>query len=177
MSSRPTTPIRLATLTLSDTRTVADDASGRVLGELCAEAGFEVASHEVVREEPELLRATVERLLAEPGIDAIILTGGTGISPRDRTIEALAPMFEKTVDGFGEAFRRLSWEEIGARAVLSRATMGIARGRIVVALPGSPPAVRLGVTQLLAPMLAHAVGIASGRATKHEHGHRGGARG
>jgi molybdenum cofactor biosynthesis protein B len=174
----PTTSVRVATLTLSDTRTIEDDTSGRLLGELCAAAGFTVASHEIVREDPELVRAAVERLLAAAEVDAIVLTGGTGIAPRDRTIEAIAPLFEKTVEGFGEAFRRLSWEEIGPRGMLSRASMGVAAGRVLVALPGSPGAVRLGVTQLLAPMLAHAVGLASGRATKHEHGkkHAGGAR-
>ena len=166
--------LRVATLTLSDTRTVADDVSGLLLGELLGAAGFEVASHEVVREDEALLRAAVVRLLDAPGVDAIVTTGGTGIAPRDRAIETVEPLFEKTVDGFGEAFRRLSWDEIGARGLLSRATMGVARGRVVVALPGSPGAVRLGVEKLLAPMLAHAVGIASGRATKHEHGAKAG---
>lgn len=162
--------VRLATVTLSDTRTIEDDASGRLLGELCVEAGFEVVSHEVVREDPGAVRAAIERLLAAPGVDAIVTTGGTGITPRDRTIEAITPLFETTVEGFGEAFRRLSWDEIGPRGMLSRATMGVAAGRVVVALPGSPNAVRLGVTRLIAPMLAHAVGLASGRATKHDHG-------
>lgn len=174
----PPLSVRLATVTLSDTRTIEDDVSGRLLGELCEAAGFTVVSHEVVREDPEAVRATLERLLAAPGLDAIVTTGGTGIAPRDRTIEAIAPLLEKTVEGFGEAFRRLSWDEIGPRGMLSRATMGVAAGRVVVALPGSPSAVRLGVTQLLAPVLAHAVGLASGRATKHDHGkkHAGGER-
>ena len=119
--------LRVATLTLSDTRTVADDVSGLLLGELLGAAGFEVASHEVVREDEALLRAAVVRLLDAPGVDAIVTTGGTGIAPRDRAIETVEPLFEKTVDGFGEAFRRLSWDEIGARGLLSRATMGVAR--------------------------------------------------
>jgi molybdenum cofactor biosynthesis protein B len=163
-------PVRVATRTLSDTRTIEDDEGGRLLGELCREAGFEVVSHAIVREEPEALRAAVVELLDAGGVDAIVLTGGTGIAPRDRALETIEPMLEKTVDGFGEAFRRMSFDEIGPRGLLSRATMGVARGRVIVALPGSPNAVRLGVTKLLAPMLAHAVGLASGRATKHEHG-------
>lgn len=163
--------IRVATLTLSDTRVSGDDESGRVLGVLLAEAGFEVVSHAIVREEPELLRAAVEHFFDADAADALVLTGGTGIAPRDRTIETVAPLFEKTVDGFGETFRRLSWEKIGARAILSRAMMGVARGRVIVALPGSPSAVRLAVAQLLAPTLAHAVGLASGRATQHGHDH------
>lgn len=171
MSGAERASIRVATLTSSDTRVGADDEGGRLLGELLATAGFDVVSHAIVREEPELLRAAVERFFDADAADALVLTGGTGIAPRDRTIETVAPLLEKTVDGFGEAFRRLSWEEIGARAILSRAVMGVARGRVIVALPGSPSAVRLAVTQLLAPTLAHAVGLASGRATQHGHEH------
>lgn len=169
MSAAERNGVRVATLTSSDTRVSADDESGRLLGELLAAAGFDVVSHAIVREEPELLRAAVERFLDADAADALVLTGGTGVGPRDRTIETLGPLFEKTVDGFGEAFRRLSWEEIGARAILSRAMMGVVRGRVIVAVPGSPSAVRLAVTQLLAPTLAHAVGLASGRATQHGH--------
>src|SRR4029077_16613842 len=95
--------------------------------------------------------------------EAVVLTGGTGIAPRDRTIEVLAPLFEKTLDGFGEAFRRLSWDEIGPRSILSRAVAGVIRGRVVAALPGSLKAVRLGVEQVLAPTLAHATDLAPGR--------------
>jgi molybdenum cofactor biosynthesis protein B len=169
--------IRVVTLTLSDTRTLADDESGRLLGELLREAGFDVVSHGVLREEPELVRQAVDRLAQGDLADALVLTGGTGVAPRDRTVETLEPIFDKTLDGFGEAFRRLSWDEIGPRAILSRATMGVVRGRIVVALPGSPAAVRLAVERLLAPMLAHAVDLASGKATQHGHHHHHDARG
>lgn len=161
-------PLRVATLTLSDTRTPADDEGGRLLGELLAVAGFEVASHAIVREDDDAIRAAVlERCAGDAG--AVVITGGTGIAPRDRTIEVLAPLFDKTLDGFGEAFRRLSWEQIGPNAILSRAAAGVVRGRVVAALPGSLKAVRLGVEQLLAPTLVHAVELASGRSA-HRHG-------
>jgi molybdopterin adenylyltransferase len=155
-------PLRIATLTLSDTRTPADDEGGRLLGELLGAAGFEVASHAIVREDDDAIRAAViDRCGADVG--AVVITGGTGIAPRDRTIEVLAPLFDKTLDGFGEAFRRLSWDQIGPNAILSRAAAGVIHGRVVAALPGSLKAVRLGVEQLLAPTLVHAVELASGR--------------
>ncbi|HLM74524.1 MAG TPA: molybdopterin-binding protein, partial [Polyangiaceae bacterium] len=97
---------KVATLTLSDTRTLEDDEGGRLLGDLLRAAGFSVISHDIVREEPDALRAIVNELCDRGAVDAIVLTGGTGIAPRDRTIEALQPMFQKTIDGFGEAFRR-----------------------------------------------------------------------
>ncbi len=163
--------VRIATITLSDTRTAEDDEGGRLLRERLASAGFEVVSHAIVREEPEAMRSAVLALCEGTGVDAIVLTGGTGISPRDRTIEAIAPLFEKTLDGFGEAFRRLSWDEIGPSAMLSRAIAGTLHGRVIAALPGSPKAVRLAVDKLLAPILAHAVGLASGRGGHHHHHH------
>jgi molybdenum cofactor biosynthesis protein B len=166
--------VRIATLTLSDTRTPADDEGGRLLGELLGAAGFDVVAHAIVREDDAAIRAAVlDRCASDVG--AVVLTGGTGVAPRDRTIEVVTPLFDKTLDGFGEAFRRLSWEQVGARSILSRATAGIVRGRVVAALPGSLKAVRLGVEQLLAPILAHAVELAQGapggtHGSAHEHG-------
>lgn len=161
--------VRVATITLSDTRTAEDDEGGALLGELLAAAGFEVATHAIVREDPEAMRAQVQALAIHAGVDAIVMTGGTGIAPRDRTIEVLAPMLEKTLDGFGEAFRRLSWDEIGPNAILSRALAGTLNGRVIAALPGSPKALRLAVERLLAPVLSHAVALASGRGGHHHH--------
>jgi molybdenum cofactor biosynthesis protein B len=163
------TKIRVATITLSDTRTAEDDEGGELLGELLKAAGFEVAMHAIVREEPEAMRAQVQALVIHAGVDAIVTTGGTGISPRDRTIETITPLLEKTIDGFGEAFRRLSWDEIGPNAILSRAIAGTLNGRVIAALPGSPKAVRLAVEKVLAPVLAHAVALASGRGGHHHH--------
>lgn len=163
--------VRVATITLSDTRTVEDDEGGKLLGERLSAAGFEVVSHAIVREEPEAMRAHVQAMAIHAGVDAIVLTGGTGIAPRDRAIEVLTPLFDKTLDGFGEAFRRLSWDEIGAKAILSRAVAGTLNGRVIAALPGSPKAVRLAVDKLLAPVLGHAVDLASGRGGHHHHSH------
>jgi molybdopterin adenylyltransferase len=159
--------IRVATITASDTRTDENDTGGRLLRELLEAAGFELAPHAIVREDEATLAAAFDALLADPGIDAIVSTGGTGIAPRDLTIEVLAPRLERELEGFGEAFRRLSWDEVGPRSILSRALAGTTRGKVLVALPGSLGAVKLGVTEVLAPVLAHAVALASGA-------HRGG---
>jgi molybdopterin adenylyltransferase len=153
--------VRVATITISDTRTEADDEGGRRLRELLAEAGFALADHTIVRDEPDDVRRAIERS-AEGGADAIVTTGGTGIAPRDQTYEAVAGMLEKKLDGFGEAFRRLSWDQVGAHAILSRAIAGTWRGRIVACLPGSPKALDLAIPTLLAPVLPHAVTLASG---------------
>ncbi|MBP6832699.1 MAG: MogA/MoaB family molybdenum cofactor biosynthesis protein [Deltaproteobacteria bacterium] len=150
---------RVATVTISDTRTAADDLGGELLGERLRAAGAVVVSHARVTDDPAAIRAAVELLLSAPQIDAVITTGGTGIAPRDQTIEALSPLLEKTLDGFGEAFRRLSWDQVGARSMLSRAVAGVARGRVLVLLPGSPKAVALAVDAVLAPVLGHMVAL------------------
>jgi molybdenum cofactor biosynthesis protein B len=168
-SSAPGPLVKVATVTLSDSRTEEDDEGGPLLGKLLGEAGFEIVSHAIVREDRERVLAAVVERVNSGQVDAIVLTGGTGIAPRDITIETLVPLFEKTLDGFGEAFRRLSWDAIGPNAILSRAVAGIVRGRVVIALPGSPAAVELAVEKLIAPTLNHAVGLASGRSTKHKH--------
>jgi molybdenum cofactor biosynthesis protein B len=168
-STKP--PIRVAAVTVSDTRTFADDEGGARLRERLEAAGFVVAFSSIVRDEPDDVRAMIARICDEDLADAIVATGGTGIAPRDGTYEAIDGLLEKRLDGFGEAFRRLSWDEIGPRAVLSRAVAGVHRGRIVAALPGSPKAVVLGVDRVLAPILAHAVGLVRGDCgAKHKHG-------
>jgi molybdenum cofactor biosynthesis protein B len=162
---------RVATVTASDTRTPSDDVGGALLRELLGEAGFELGPHEIVREDLSELRARIGALAEADGVRAVVVTGGTGVGPRDQTIEAIMPLLDKVLDGFGEAFRRLSWDEVGPRSILSRAVAGTHAGRVIVALPGSPAAVRLGVRELIAPTLGHAIGLASG---KHGHHHRGG---
>src|SRR5580704_9290115 len=137
--------VRVAAITVSDTRTEQDDEGGAKLRERLEAAGFEVSYRAIVRDEPNELRALVSKMCDQDLADAIVTTGGTGIAPRDRTYEAMLGLLDKTLDGFGEAFRRLSWEEVGARSVLSRAVAGVHRGRIVACLPGSPKAVALGV--------------------------------
>ncbi|HEV3193107.1 MAG TPA: MogA/MoaB family molybdenum cofactor biosynthesis protein [Polyangiaceae bacterium] len=159
--------IRIAAITVSDTRTGADDESGAKLRDRMAAAGFTVSFHAIVPDEPEELRAIVAKVCDDDLADAIVTTGGTGIAPRDQTYEAVESLLEKRLDGFGEAFRRLSWDEVGPRAVLSRAVAGVHRRRIVAALPGSPKAVTLAVDRVLAPILPHAVAMARGE----KHGH------
>jgi molybdenum cofactor biosynthesis protein B len=152
---------RVVTVTVSDTRTSADDKSGRALAEELA--AFTVVRHAIVRDEPDAIVALVRAVMEGDEADAIVLSGGTGIAPRDRTYEALEALFDKRLDGFGEAFRRLSWDEIGARAILSRATAGTVGSRLVFSLPGTEKAARLGARALIAPILAHAVDLLHGR--------------
>lgn len=153
---------------MSDTRTSHDDAAGRALvAELSA---FEHVRHVFVPDDVEGLRALVHGIVAGGEADAVVLTGGTGIAARDVTIEALEPLFDKRLDGFGEAFRRLSWDAIGPRAVLSRAVAGTVGRCLLFALPGSENAARLGARELVAPILRHAVDLATGRTAHARHG-------
>jgi molybdenum cofactor biosynthesis protein B len=145
--------LRVAVLTVSDTRTEATDDSGALARDLLARAGHEAGPRAVVRDEARAIRDAVLALL--PVSDALVLNGGTGISPRDVTIETLEPMLDKRLPGFGELFRALSFAEVGSAAMLSRATAGILQGKPVFALPGSPEAVRLGVERLILPELGH----------------------
>ncbi len=162
--------IRVVTLTVSDTRTEETDQSGKVLRERLAACGFPVVSHRIVRDEPETIAALVKGFAERGEADAIVLTGGTGIAPRDGTYEALEALFDKRLDGFGEAFRRLSWDEIGPRAILSRATAGVVGRTVVFSLPGSQNAVRLAVDAIIAHTLEHAVALVSGKGVHHHHG-------
>lgn len=156
-------PLRVIVVTVSDTRTAADDASGDALAdELKA---FTLVRRVIVPDDADRIREVIADAQRE-GVDAVVLTGGTGIAPRDITYEAVASKLEKTLDGFGEAFRRLSWDEIGPRAILSRATAGTIGTLLVFLLPGSTKAVRLGAKELIAPILDHAVDLVHGR-TKH----------
>ncbi len=159
--------IKVVTVTVSDSRTAANDASGRALDEALTNAGCVVLRHRFVKDEVAFIQELV-RTEADHDGDVVVLTGGTGIAPRDVTVEALEEIFEKRIDGFGEAFRRLSWDEIGPRAILSRATAGVVKKTLVVALPGSTAGARLGVEQVLLPILRHAVDLATGRHTHHK---------
>lgn len=151
--------IRIVIVTVSDTRTAATDTAGKAIAEELA--AFQIVRHQIVQDDPEQIEEAVEDGIADA--DAVVLTGGTGISPRDNTYEALASRFDKTLDGFGEAFRRLSWDEIGPRAMLTRATAGTIGDTVIFLLPGSEKAARLGARALIAPVVAHAVGVLNGR--------------
>jgi molybdenum cofactor biosynthesis protein B len=153
--------VRCYIITVSDTRTTETDTAGRAIGDLLRAAGHEVTGRTIVKDDPDLVRGTVERHLADPDVQVIILTGGTGITSRDSTFEAVSGLLDKRLDGFGELFRMLSYEAIGSAAMLSRACAGLVAGRIVVALPGSESAVRLAMDRLLIPELGHLVHEAS----------------
>jgi molybdenum cofactor biosynthesis protein B len=144
-------------LTVSDTRTEATDTSGRAIRELLANAGHRVSGHAIARDDPSQVQQAVRNQLANTDVSVIITTGGTGITSRDSTYEAIDSLLEKRLDGFGELFRMLSFREIGSAAMMSRATAGVVSGKIVAALPGSENAVRLAMTKLLIPELGHLV--------------------
>src|SRR5262245_29163146 len=153
--------VRCAVITVSDTRTDETDTSGRAIADLLADAGHQVVGRTIVRDDAELVRDTIVRQLANPDVQAIITTGGTGITSRDSTYEAVTTMLQKRLDGFGELFRMLSYQQIGSAAMMSRACAGLVAGRIVIALPGSESAVRLAMERLVVPELAHMVQQAS----------------
>ena len=150
-------------LTISDTRTEATDTSGRAIAELLAAEGHDVRGRAIVRDDPESVRALVREHASRSDVQAIVTTGGTGLTPRDSTYEALDGLLEKRLDGFGELFRMLSYQEIGPAAMLSRACAGTVAGTIVIALPGSEHAVRLAMTKLILPELGHMVQQILGR--------------
>lgn len=169
---RSTAPrcVRIAVLTVSDTRTDDDDTSGALIRELCSMAGHTIVGGQIVPDDLERIRGAVEVGSRDPEVDAIIVTGGTGVGPRDVTPEAIAPLLERELPGFGELFRMLSWQEIGAAAYASRAVAGVAAGTVVFALPGSRAAVRLALERLVLPEVAHLVGEVRGRRAHRHHG-------
>lgn len=144
-----------ALITVSDSRTEKTDRGGDVLRDLVERAGHRVASRQLVPDDPARIREAVEAALAQSAVDVVLVTGGTGFSPRDLTLEAIAPLFEREIPGFGELFRMLSFAEVGAAAMLSRATAGLVAGRAIFLLPGSPAALDLALTRLVLPELAH----------------------
>ncbi len=145
----------VAVVTVSDTRDLETDTGGALLCEGLVAAGHRLHGRQVVPDERASIRAAVTALLEVPEVQAVLLTGGSGLAPRDITPEALAPLFDRPIPGFGELFRMLSYEEIGAAAMLSRACAGVARGRVVIVLPGSRGAIRLALAKLILPELGH----------------------
>jgi len=144
-----------ALLTISDTRTPQTDEAGRLLKKTLADAGHDVASHEIVPDDAEQITAKIEPLLGS--MQAVITTGGTGLSRRDVTVEAIEPLLDKRLDGFGEYLRMLSFEEVGSAGMMSRAFAGVARGTIIICLPGSRNAVNLALEKLILPELGHMI--------------------
>lgn len=152
-----------AALTVSDTRTEADDRSGSLIRDAVEASDHRVEETLIVPDHPAEIRSAVQAFLGDPEIDVVVITGGSGFGPRDVTLEAVAPMFEREVPGFGELFRMLSFREVGSAAMLSRAAAGLVGARVIFCLPGSPQAVALALEKLILPEAAHLVGVASGR--------------
>jgi molybdenum cofactor biosynthesis protein B len=149
--------VRVAVLTISDTRTPDTDTGGNAIVELMLEAGHEISRREIVEDDAPRIEMVLQEFLADASVDAVITTGGTGISARDTTYEVVGRLIDKKLDGFGELFRMLSYEEIGAAAILSRAVAGASGSKFVACLPGSTNAVRLAMEKLLVPEIPHVV--------------------
>jgi molybdenum cofactor biosynthesis protein B len=150
-----------AVVTVSDTRTESDDRSGAAIRDALVRAGHDIVLYQIVPDDRDRISATVRTLAFREEIDAIVLTGGTGVAPRDVTYEALQPLLDRTLDGFGELFRMLSYEQVGAAAMLSRAVAGMVGTTLVFALPGSTAGCTLAVEKLILPELGHAVSLAN----------------
>jgi molybdenum cofactor biosynthesis protein B len=156
-SQAPPGPVRCFVLTVSDTRTEATDTSGRAIRDLLAAAGHAITGCAIVRDEPSQVSARVRQALADEDTDVVVTTGGTGITSRDGTFEAIDALLDKRLAGFGELFRMLSFQDIGPAAMMSRATAGTVGRKAIFVLPGSEAAVRLALAKLLVPELHHVV--------------------
>jgi molybdopterin adenylyltransferase len=148
-------PVNVAVLTVSDTRTVETDTSGALIADRLTEVGHTIAARAIVKDSEAVIRAQLQAWIADPGIDVVIATGGTGITPRDVTPEALAPLVTKPIPGFGELFRWLSYEEVGTSTIQSRAEAALCGTTYVFLLPGSTGGVRAGLEKILIPQLDH----------------------
>ena len=153
MSEREFIPIGIAVITISDTRQLADDKSGQNLVDRIAEAGHRLAGRAIVKDDVRAIRASVRKLAKDKSVDVIISTGGTGLTGRDVTVEAMQPLFDKEIEGFGVLFHMMSFQKIGTSTVQSRATAGVVSGKYVFCLPGSPGACRDGWDEILKPQL------------------------
>jgi molybdenum cofactor biosynthesis protein B len=151
--------VRFAVLTVSDTRTKETDESGQLVIELVQSAFHVAAARALCKDEPEAVTALVRDACGREGVDTLVITGGTGLGRRDTTHRAVRELYEREIPGFGELFRVLSYEEVGAAAMLSLASAGLVNGRPVFSLPGSPKAVRLAMTRLILPEIGHLLGV------------------
>lgn len=149
--------VQCAVITVSDTRTAMTDRSGQAIQHYLCAAGHEVVAYTILKDEPDAIIFQVKHLNRSGYVDAIILNGGTGIAPRDTTYDAIEALLDKTLPGFGELFRWLSYEDIGSRAIASRATAGTYQGSLIFSLPGSLNAVTLALEKLILPELRHLV--------------------
>ncbi len=150
-------PLNVAVLTVSDTRTVETDSGGHLIRTMLENAGHAVAATAIVKDDESAIAQMVKAWMANERVDAIILTGGTGIAARDRTVEALVPLIDRRIEGFGELFRMLSYQEVGSAAMLSRAFAAVIDTTPVFALPGSRNAIALAMEKLILPEIGHIV--------------------
>ena len=144
-------------VTVSDTRDESTDQSGQLIKSLLAEKGHQLCGYHIVRDEPTQIESLLQEALARRDVDAVLVNGGTGIAPRDATYEVVSRLLDKKLDGFGEIFRFLSYQEIGSAAIMSRAVAGSAKGKVLISLPGSKGAVELAMRRLVLPELGHMV--------------------
>lgn len=149
--------INCMVITVSDTRTDETDSSGKLIQSLLKENGHIIANYKILKDVPVLIRDTVANAIVDNNLHAIIINGGTGISKRDTTFEAVDSLLEKRLEGFGELFRYLSFQEIGSAAIMSRASAGVYRGKIIISIPGSESAVKLAMEKLILPELGHII--------------------
>lgn len=151
-------PVNCAVLTVSDSRTEATDESGDLMCRLIEAEGHVVTNRALLKNDELAVRERVQLLAGRADVDAVLITGGTGLGSRDRTVEAVRPLFEKELPGFGEIFRMVSFnEQVGTAAILSRAVAGSVNGKLIVSMPGSKAAVELALTRVLLPELGHAI--------------------
>ncbi|MEA5558201.1 MogA/MoaB family molybdenum cofactor biosynthesis protein [Nodularia spumigena] len=153
----PGNTVTCAVITVSDTRNPETDKSGQMIQQLLMAADHVVGVYKIIKDEPTQIQAQIELLGNNTNLDVIICNGGTGIAPRDTTYDAIEKLLEKTLPGFGELFRFLSYQEIGSRAIASRAVAGVYHNKLIFSLPGSSNAVRLGMEMLILPEMAHLV--------------------
>lgn len=149
--------INCMVITVSDTRTEETDSSGKLIQSLLKENGHKIVHYKILKDVPVLIRDSVANAIVDNNLQVIIINGGTGISKRDTTFEAVDSLLEKRLEGFGELFRYLSFQEIGSAAMMSRASAGVYRGKIIISIPGSEPAVKLAMEKLILPELGHII--------------------
>lgn len=148
-------PVTVAIVTVSDTRTPETDQNRHYIEQRMGELGHSVAAYRLIKDEPDQVAAVMEELTTMPGVQLVLFNGGTGISPRDTTYDVVSRYLHKTLPGFGELFRMLSWQEVGAAAMFSRATAGVYNNTLVFSMPGSPNAVQVALEKLIIPELNH----------------------
>ncbi|MCP6763054.1 MAG: MogA/MoaB family molybdenum cofactor biosynthesis protein [Fischerella sp. CENA71] len=151
--------VTCAVVTVSDTRSESTDKSGQLIQQLLGDAHHTVGDYTIIKDEPAQIQTELERLGKNSDLDAVIFNGGTGIAPRDTTYDAIEKLLEKTLPGFGELFRFLSYQEIGSRAIASRAVAGVYQSKLIFSVPGSSNAVRLAMEKLILPELSHLVSL------------------